>query len=437
MSGSRHCPALFIAAPASGQGKTTVTAALARHHHNQGRKVRVFKTGPDFLDPMILERASGNPVYQLDLWMAGEDHCRRLLYEAAGEADLILIEGVMGLFDGERSSADLAMLFDIPVLAVIDGSAMAQTFGAIAHGLATYRPGLPFAGVFANRVAGERHYQMLAESLSPGVTAYGWLARDADIVLPERHLGLVQAAEVGNLDARIARAANGLNGGNTALPPSVAFTAPPQSSIKPILAGVRIAVARDEAFSFLYRANLELLQTLGAELVFFSPLDDDTLPQAGALYLPGGYPELHLDQLASNESMKTALRAFHAAGRPIVAECGGMLYLLESLTDMQGRHAAMAGLLPGHATMQDRLANLGLHSIELPEGTLRGHTFHYSRMECPLAPIAWSNGARPGRRGEPVYREGRVHAAYLHLYFPSNPLATARLFAPPNSSSTT
>lgn len=399
--------------------------------------MRVFKTGPDFLDPMILERASGNPVYQLDLWMGGEDHCRQLLYEAAGEADLILIEGVMGLFDGERSSADLAMLFDIPVLAVIDGSAMAQTFGAVAHGLATYRPDLPFAGVFANRVSGERHYQMLVESLPPGVTAYGWLARDADIALPERHLGLVQAAEVGDLDARIARAAAALHDINPALPPKVSFTAPAMEAVTPQLTGVRIAVAQDAAFAFLYRANLELLQALGAELVFFSPLDDDTLPQADALYLPGGYPELHLDRLASNESMKTGLRAFHAAGRPIVAECGGMLYLLESLTDTQGRHAAMAGLLPGHATMQDKLANLGLHSIELPGGTLRGHTFHYSRMECPLVPVAWSNGARAGRRGEPVYREGRLHASYLHLYFPSNPLAAARLFAPPNSTSTT
>ncbi|HEY9198633.1 MAG TPA: cobyrinate a,c-diamide synthase [Gammaproteobacteria bacterium] len=437
MSGSRHCPALFIAAPASGQGKTTVTAALAYRYRDQGLCVRVFKTGPDFLDPMILERASGNPVYQLDLWMGGEDHCRQLLYEAAGDADLILIEGVMGLFDGERSSADLAMLFDIPILAVIDGSAMAQTFGAIAHGLATYRPSLPFAGVFANRVAGERHYEMLAESLPPGMAAYGCLARDADISLPERHLGLVQATEVGDLDARIARAATALNGGNTALPPSVTFAAPAASPVEPILAGVRIAVARDAAFAFVYRANLELLQAHGAELTFFSPLNDDTLPPTDALYLPGGYPELHLDRIASNESMKAALRAFHAAGRPIVAECGGMLYLLESLTDAQGRSGDMAGLIPGRATMQDKLANLGLHGIALPEGMLRGHTFHYSQLESPLVPIAWSEGARAGRRGEPVYREGRLHASYLHLYFPSNPLAAARLFAPPNSTSTT
>ncbi|MEW5757483.1 MAG: cobyrinate a,c-diamide synthase [Pseudomonadota bacterium] len=430
MSASRHCPALFIAAPASGQGKTTVTAALARRYRDQGLRVRVFKTGPDFLDPMILEHASGNPVYQLDLWMGGEEHCRQLLYDAAGAADLILIEGVMGLFDGERSSADLAMLFDIPLLAVIDGGAMAQTFGAVAHGLATYRPGLPFAGVFANRVAGERHYQMLAEGLPPGVIAYGWLARDAAIALPERHLGLVQAAEVGDLDARIARAATALNGGNTASLRPVAFTAPPQSTIKPILAGIRIAVARDAAFSFLYRANLELLQALGAELAFFSPLDDETLPQAGALYLPGGYPELHLDRLAADEAMKAAIRAFHADGRPIVAECGGMLYLVESLTDVQGRRAEMVGLLPGCAIMRKTLANLGLHSVRLPEGELRGHTFHYSSLADDAAPIAHSAAARHHGAPEAVYRQGRLTASYLHFYFPSNPDASARLFLP-------
>ena len=430
MSVPRYCQALLVSAPASGQGKTTVTAALARRYRDSGRHVRVFKTGPDFLDPMILEHASGNPVYQLDLWMGGEDHCRHLLYEAAGKADLILIEGVMGLFDGDLSSADLAVLFGIPVLAVIDGSAMAQTFGAVAHGLATYRAGLSLVGVFANRVAGERHYQMLAESLPPGLASFGWLARNADIALPERHLGLVQAAEIGDLGARIAQAAAALKGMDDTLPPPVAFAPPVTASRNAPLKNVRIAIARDAAFAFLYRANLDLLRAQGAELAFFSPLHDSALPEADALYLPGGYPELHLDALAANQSMKAAIHAHHAAGKPIVAECGGMLYLLDSLTDAQGRRAPLLGLLPGNAVMQERLANLGMHGATLPEGTMRGHTYHYSRMESPLAPITWSEGARAGRRGEPVYRLGRLHAAYLHLYFPSNPEVTARLFAP-------
>lgn len=426
----RYCPALFVAAPASGQGKTTVTAALTRYHRDKGRKVRVFKTGPDFLDPMILEQASGAPVYQLDLWMGGEEHCRQLLYEAADKADLILIEGVMGLFDGERCSADLAMLFGIPVLAVIDASAMAQTFGAVAHGLACYREGLPFAGVFANRVASDNHYQMLIESLPTNLISLGCLKRNADITLPDRHLGLVQASEVGDLDDRIARAAAALQEVTDSLPMPVTFNAPQTMTYPRHLQSIRIAIVRDTAFLFLYRANLDLLRSLGAELLFFSLLDDSALPQADALYLPGGYPELHLEQLAANQRMKAAIQAHHSAGKPIVAECGGMLYLFESLTDAKGEVADMVGLLPGHATMLDKLSNLGLHSIELPEGKLRGHSFHYSMLQSSLEPIAKSVGARKGRRGEPAYRQGRLNASYLHLYFPSNPMAAAQLFTP-------
>lgn len=430
-----RCPALLISAPASGQGKTTVTAALARHYRDRGLHVRAFKAGPDFIDPMILERASGHPVYQLDLWMGGEAHCRRLLYEAASTSDLILIEGVMGLFDGDPSSADLAVRFGVPVLAVIDGSAMAQTFGALAHGLASYRADVPFAGVIANRVAGERHYAMLAESLPAGMTCFGWLPREAEIALPERHLGLVQALEIADLDARIARAAERL--GDMPLPDAITFAAPFAEITAPLLRGVRVAVARDAAFLFLYPANLDVLRALGAELIYFSPLTDTGLPECDTLYLPGGYPELHLSELQNNRAMSQAIRAHHTAGKPIVAECGGMLYMLESLTDAQGVRADMLGVLPGHAVMQDKLANLGLHSVTLPEGTLRGHTFHYSKLDISLAPVAHSKSARAGRRAEAVYRDGRLHASYLHFYFPSNPEATARLFSPSLSSSPT
>jgi cobyrinic acid a,c-diamide synthase len=424
----RRCPALFVSGPASNSGKTTITAALARFHRDRGRTVRVFKTGPDFLDPMILEQASGAPVYNLDLFMGGEDHCCRLLYDAAADADLILIEGVMGLFDGDPSSADLAKLFGIPVLAVIDGSAMAQTFGALVHGLATYRDGVPFAGVLANNVSGERHYEMLAESLPPGIAAVGWLPRDQGIALPTRHLGLVQAGEIDDLEARIRGAAAALRGFAEDAPRPIAIRKPELLDLPKPLEGQRIAIARDSAFAFLYRASLDLLRSLGAKLSFFSPLADQTLPDADALYLPGGYPELHLDRLAANRPMKEAICAHHAAGSPILAECGGMLYLLESLTDVQGHSAEMVGLLPGRATMQERLANLGVHSVLLPEGEVRGHSFHYSRLETGMEPVALSAGRRPGQHGEPVYREGALHASYMHLYFPSNPLAVACLF---------
>jgi len=429
----RPCHALFISAPASGQGKTTVTAALARYHRDRGRRVRVFKTGPDFLDPMILERASGEPIYQLDLWMGGEDHCRQLLYEAAGEADLILIEGVMGLFDGNPCSADLATLFNIPVMAVIDSTAMAQTFGALALGLAGYRSELPFAGVFANRVASQSHYQMLAESIPPELTSFGWLARDADITLPERHLGLLQAIEIDNLDERIEKAAAALNGVGDVMPETVNFetrTFSKQSKVSyPLhLKGVRIGVARDQAFAFLYRSNLDILVEMGAEIKFFSPLNDSVLPDVEALYLPGGYPELHLDSLAANELMKADICAHHAAGKAIVAECGGMLYLLDSLTDTEGRNGSMVGLLPGKAEMQARLTNLGLHSVALPEGEFRGHTFHHSRMQCDIEPVAYSESARHHGTPEPIFRQGKLTASYLHFYFPSSPEASACLF---------
>ncbi|OIR06097.1 cobyrinic acid A,C-diamide synthase [mine drainage metagenome] len=427
----RTCPALLITAPSSGQGKTTVTAALARYHREQGRIVRVFKTGPDFLDPMILERASGHPVYQLDLWMGGEAHCRELLYQAAAEADLILVEGVMGLFDGAPSSADLAATFGIPVLAVIDASAMAQTFGAIAYGLANYRTDIKFFGVLANRVASPGHADMLKESLPPGVGCFATLPRDAELSLPDRHLGLVQAQEIADLDQRIAHAAKILAGQCcVALPEPTAFVKVNAVTPQRTLAGIKIAVARDAAFSFLYHANVDALRALGAELEFFSPLTDTRLPEADSLYLPGGYPELHLQQLQANGTMRDAIRMHHATDKPILAECGGMLYLLETLSDSQGCCADMVGLLPGHAVMQKKLVNLGMHSVTLPVGEFRGHTFHHSNMETSCAPFAMTSPARARGKPEAVYQIGRLHASYLHYYLPSNLSAAARFFTP-------
>ena len=431
MRESRHCPAVLIAAPASGQGKTTVTAALARLHRNQGRKVRVFKCGPDFLDPMILERASGAPVYQVDLWMVGAEESRRLLWEAAGEADLILIEGVMGLFDGTPSSADLARHFGVPVLGVIDGTAMAQTFGALALGLARYQPDLPFAGVLANRVGTVRHAQLLEGSLTEGLRWYGALSRETGIELPSRHLGLVQASELNDLDARLDAAADALASTcEVALPPAVDFAAPTPVTVEPLLAGVRIAVARDEAFAFTYGASLALLRDMGAELAFFSPIRDTQLPAAHSLYLPGGYPELHHLALSRNHAMLDAIRAHHAAGKPLLAECGGMLYLLDALTDVDGQRAELVGVLAGEATMQKRLAALALQTVDLPEGQLRGHTYHHSLTRTELQPIARGLSPNGGRGAEAVYREGRLTASYVHFYFPSNPKAVAALFAP-------
>ncbi len=427
----RHCPALLISAPASGQGKTTVTAALAAYHRGQGRRVRVFKTGPDFIDPTILEQASGHPVYQLDLWMGGEADCRARLYQAAGEADLILVEGVMGMFDGAPSSADLAKRFGIPVLAVIDAGAMAQTFAALALGMSQLDAEVPFFGVVANRVGSARHAAMLCERLPQSLRFCGALPRAAEINLPERHLGLLQATELPDIQQRINHAAKlWAEHAYTELPPAVAFAPVESPAAARALQGVRIAVARDAAFSFLYRANLDVLSALGAQLSFFSPLDDTALPEADSLYLPGGYPELHLQKLARNSAMLSAIRAHHAAGKPILAECGGMLYTLRSLTDAQGNTGSLLGLLEGTAQMQPHLAALALQSVTLPQGEVRGHTFHYSKLESPLSPTARGVCPNGGTAREAVYQQRRLTASYIHLYFASNPQAVAQLFLP-------
>lgn len=428
---ARHCPALLIAAPASGQGKTTVTAALARLHTRQGRRVRVFKCGPDFLDPMIHARASGAPVYQLDLAMVGEAESRRLLWQAAGEADLILIEGVMGLFDGKPSAADLARHFGVPVLGVIDGAAMAQTFGALAHGLASFQPDLPFAGVLGNRVASTRHGDILRDALPPSIRWFGALPRSASVELPSRHLGLVQAAELADLDGRLDAAADALAAtADVDLPPAVSFAAPVIEPLPELLAGVRIGVARDAAFAFLYQANLDLLQALGAELRYFSPLADSELPEVDSLYLPGGYPELYLSELESNQAMADAIRAHHQAGKPLLAECGGMLYLLDELRDKQGSSGRMLGLLSGSAALQPRLTALALQEVTLPEGELRGHSYHHSRLESPLEPVAQGRCPNGKPVAEAVYRLGRLTASYIHFYLPSNLEAAAALLRP-------
>lgn len=417
----------MVSAPASGQGKTLVTAALARLHRDAGRRVRVFKCGPDFLDPMILERASGAPVHQLDLFMVGEDECRRLLHEAASAADVILVEGAMGLFDGNPSAADLAERFGLPILSVIDASGMAQTFGALALGLASYRPGIELAAVLANRVGSAGHAAMLGASVPRSVQMLGGLLRDPDMGFPERHLGVVQAPEIADLEARIARAAAVLPPEAAWLPPPVRFIASPEApAAVPLLHGKRIGIARDEAFAFIYPANLACLSALGAQTVFFSPLRDAALPHCDAIWLPGGYPELHLGTLSANHAMIAALRRHHAAGKPILAECGGMLLCLEKLADGRGNEAELAGLIPGRATLQPRLAALGLQQAELPGGPLRGHTFHYSTMSTTVAP--WRIAARPdGREGEPVFRVGGLTATYMHFYFASAPTAIAAI----------
>lgn len=426
------CPALMISAPASGSGKTSVTAAIARSHARRGKRVRVFKTGPDFLDPSILERASGAPVYQLDLFMGGFAHCQALLADAARTADLILVEGVMGLFDGDPSSADLAAAFGLPVVCVIDASAMAQTFAALATGLARFRPELRHCGVIANRIGSPAHGRMVGEGLPDDLPLIAALPRAPKLIFPERHLGLVQALEQPGLDAQLDAWADAWE---AALRPGFTFAPPPlplgdatEPPLGPLLAGRRIAIARDAAFGFIYAANVDTLRALGAELVFFSPLRHEPLPACDAAWLPGGYPELHAERLAAHPTLAAALARHVAIGKPLLAECGGMLALLDELTDAAGDAHRMAGLMPGRAHVQHRLAALGLQAIAWPEGPLRGHSYHYSTLETPLAPIATASNPNGGKTAEALYQRGSLRASYVHHYFPSNPEAVAAFF---------
>jgi cobyrinic acid a,c-diamide synthase len=270
---------------------------------------------------------------------------------------------------------------------------------------------------------------MLKSSLPPALRWFGWLPKEREAALPERHLGLVGAAEQPDIEAKLDRLAAALVLDEYPMPAAVAFSAAKAVIPPRLLENTRIAIARDQAFAFIYRANLDLLAAMGATLEFFSPLADKTLPIADAYYFPGGYPELHLEALSANTGLREGLLAAFAAGKPILAECGGMMAMFDAITDSEGRRVPMWGLLPGEVRMQPRLGGLGLQSIELPEGTLRGHTFHYSVTDTALSPLTKAT-RQSGTEGEAVYRVGRLTASYLHAYWPSNPEAAARLFLP-------
>lgn len=424
------CPAVFISAPASGQGKTTITAGLARHHHNQGLKVRVFKTGPDYLDPLILQRASHYPVEQIDLWMMGEDYCRQVLYQAACEADLILIEGAMGLFDGDPSSADLAKCFGIPIIIVISAKAMAQTFGAITLGLTSYRNDLSFTGILANGVASQRHQALIEQSIPANINLLGCFPRKEAMELPHRHLGLIDPSEIKDFEQRLEMLAKEISLTQIGdLPKSVKFISAIDKVPEPKLASCRIAIAKDEAFSFIYAENIRLLKALGASIHYFSPLHDEKPPIADVLWFPGGYPELHKENLQNNTTMHEAIWQHYQENKKILAECGGMLYLQKTLTGIEGDTVNMVGLIAGDGHMRNRSGCQGMQTALLPEGHIRAHAHHHSRSENTLIPIAYGKRATHTARGEAIYRSKGLTASYLHLFFPSNIDAIIHLFS--------
>lgn len=428
MSAHQGARAVLIAAISSKQGKTTITAALARRFARMGKRVCVFKCGPDFIDSMLLECACGSPAFNLDLWLLGPEECRRRLDQAAREVDVILVEGIMGLYDGSPSAADLAREFGIPVVAVFDASVMAQTAGAVALGLRDYGP-VQLAGMVANRIVSPAHEALVEGSLR-AIPLVGMLPLQ-EKPLPNLHLGLTGEGAREELEQILDTLADQVEFDQHAWDalPVLAPSGAPIANLAPLLAGRTIAIARDASFVFVYPGNTELLLQLGARLVYFAPMNDEPVPDdADAIYLPGGYPELHGPALQAATRWRESILAAHQRGLPIVAECGGMMAIVDGLTDRQGKRWQMAGLLPGEVVMQSHLARRGGHIMTTADGDIRGHINHYSTMHSTAQPQGYIVRHFDGAQGDPVYRVRSLTASYFHGYFPSNPVAAAAMF---------
>ncbi|MGI8904744.1 MAG: cobyrinate a,c-diamide synthase [Solirubrobacteraceae bacterium] len=448
-------PRIVVAGTSSGAGKTTVACGLIGALRARGLTVQGFKVGPDYIDPSHHALVSGRPGRNLDAFLSGPELIAPLLRHGSTGAEIAVIEGVMGLFDGASgrgelaSTAHVAKLLDAPVLLVLDAAAMARSAAAMLHGFCTFDPDLRVAGVIFNRVGSDSHEQLLREAVAgSGVPVLGALRRDDRVVTPERHLGLVPAAERepaartalaalaramdrhADLDAvvRLAHTAPATEG--TAWSPDAQTSVP---------SGTRIAIARGPAFSFHYQENLELLEGAGVELAGFDPLLDEALPAgSGALVLAGGFPEVFGAALAANAPLRAQVRDFAASGRPVLAECGGFLYLCATLDGHE-----MCGALPARASMGARLS-LGYREAVAAAATpwlaagerVRGHEFHYSQVEAldPRAQHAWALSARALERPEGIV-SGGVQASYLHVHWATHPelaqaFARAAAFAP-------
>jgi len=425
---SCQCLATLVAAPASGQGKTIFCAALARKWKNEGRQVQLFKIGPDYLDPTILEQASGQPVYNIDLWIMGEQHCRELLAKAASRNDIVLVESVMGLHDNNPSNAQLARLFDLPVSLIIDAAKFAQTTAAIIEGLSRYGVGANIEAVVGNKIGSDNHDRLLRETV--GSKYAGSIRRDPRLLIPERHLGLVQAADIDGLDKQLDSAAEALAEFDISIPLSrVVFEKPAQDTITDqLLHEKTIAIARDAAFSFIYPVNIEILESMGASLVYFSPLANQPVPQCDALWLPGGYPELHLAELAKADTTRASIITHHQSQKPVLAECGGMMYLCNNITDRHGTTAEACGLFDAECEMRSRFQSVGPQAVDYGQGEIRGHSLHHSSLITGVHAETYST-RQDGSQGEAVYRLNHARLSYMHHYFASNPVAAAALFS--------
>ena len=433
-------PRLLFAAPASGSGKTTVVCGLLRALKNRGKGVRAFKCGPDFIDPLFHETVVGVPSGTLDLFFSDQDQLKRLYCRHAAGADLCLIEGVMGYYDGLGAATDrassyaVARALDAPVVLVVDGRGQSLSALATLTGFLRFRDDSRIRGVLFNRMSEGVYSALKPEVEKLGVRPLGFVPKAPELMIESRHLGLVTPGEIEDLGQKLDALAALLERtvdmeGLLALAGSApALEAPPAPPIPP-LPRTRIAVARDQALCSLYRDNLDLLADYGAELIFFSPLHDDALP-AGAqgLILPGGYPELHARALSENESMRRSVREAIQNGLPCLAECGGFLYLHRELEDMEGRSWPMAGVLDARAYRTPRLGRFGYITLTakadtafLPAGEIvRGHEFHYFESEsCGDALRAQKpTGSRGWDCG---HSRGNLLMGFPHLYYPSDP----------------
>ncbi|GAC1475027.1 MAG: cobyrinate a,c-diamide synthase [Isosphaeraceae bacterium] len=454
-------PALIVAGTHSGSGKTTATLGILAALRRRGLRVQGFKVGPDFIDAGHLARLTGRPARNLDTWLLDREALTRSYLRATVDADLALIEGAMGLFDGRGgrdeagSSADLARSWNVPVVLVVDAKGTARSVAATVLGFDSFDPGVRIAGVVANRVGSRRHFEAylkpsLMERL-PEVARLGYLGRDERFVIPSRHLGLLTSDEFAagpQFEEALADAAEASIDLDRLLalarPPTLETILSPSDAVadgEPVpptsRRRVKVALARDRAFCFYYEDNLDLLRDAGADIIPFSPLDDPGMPEGvELLYLGGGYPEVFAERLAANESMRQAVRRYHAQGGAILAECGGMMACAEVLCDLSGRDHRFWGLIPARVVMRDRFAALGYVTVATgstsrlgPPGTqVRGHEFHYSTLE-PLAPLSYATTLlRPDRPAKPDgIAIGGLLAGYAHMHFGSNPAVATRL----------
>ena len=415
---------VMLAGISSGCGKTTATLALLRAMKDRGLRVAPFKSGPDYIDPGFHRVACGRPSHNLDEWLCSDGAVKQILKLGCEGADVAVIEGAMGFYDGlsggSRCSAwSLSRHTGTPVVLVVDASGSAASAAATALGFLKYRQDSGIAGVFVNRVSGERHFELVRDAMAEiGLPCVGWLPKDRELHMPDRHLGLVPVEERPDVEAQIARAASQIRvdwDALTKLARSAATVDVPDPTFPQSLRGRRIAIAKDAAFSFTYAANLTALEAMGAELIEFSPLKDAALPGGfDALYLPGGFPEVFEEQLRANAPMAEAVRNAVEAGARVYAECGGMLYL------------AMIGALPLTWRMTDRLQRFGYVTVRDGDDTFPAHEFHHSVTEGDLP-----QRFEVEKRGN-TYREGYIYkntlAGYPHLHFFQRPWLAERLF---------